>query len=378
MNKDNIRRVGIVVAVVAVLVVLLSIYNQHAYVFERVEEQEVGVRFRSGRIVEIVGPGVYSDVALFADLKRVSSEAVSFSVEDPEVITADRQRVGLRVSGDVFRPGVARSEELRTLWASYQGLFLSDDALRTRVIDLALQAMKSCVGDRTFNDSVIGASRDDLRICIDENLSVLAADLGLEVKNVTVPNVILSEEVQASLDAITKSRLDTELAQQDAIKAREQSAADQAREEGAIRVQLARQQEEVRQKTILSQLERERLEAERSVIEAEKSNDLFSAQQDLEINQVRAEAALTAARADLAAEIVRAELYSANPDYVYIEALRANASALNPTDKIIFTQEGTAPSIVVSSSGILPVVDNLGDGADGATPETVAPEPAEP
>jgi regulator of protease activity HflC (stomatin/prohibitin superfamily) len=360
--------------VVAVLVVLFSIYNQHAYVFERVEEQEVGVRFRSGRIVEIVGPGVYSDVALFADLKRVSSEAVSFSVEDPEVITADRQRVGLRVSGDVFRPGVARSEELRSLWASYQNLFLSDDALRTRVIDLALQAMKSCVGDRTFNDSVIGASRDDLRICIDENLSELAADLGLEVKNVTVPNVILSEEVQASLDAITKSRLDTELAQQDAIKAREQSAADQAREEGAIRVQLARQQEEVRQKTILSQLERERLEAERSVIEAEKSNDLFSAQQDLEINQVRAEAALTAARADLAAEIVRAELYSANPDYVYIEALRANASALNETDKIIFTQEGTAPSIVVSSSGILPVVDNVGGDGEVTVPEP-APEP---
>jgi hypothetical protein len=221
---------------------------------------------------------------------------------------------------------------------------------------------------------VIGASRDDLRICIDENLSELAADLGLEVKNVTVPNVILSEEVQASLDAITKSRLDTELAQQDAIKAREQSAADQAREEGAIRVQLARQQEEVRQKTILSQLERERLEAERSVIEAEKSNDLFSAQQDLEINQVRAEAALTAARADLAAEIVRAELYSANPDYVYIEALRANASALNETDKIIFTQEGTAPSIVVSSSGILPVVDNVGGDGEVTVPEP-APEP---
>ena len=117
----------------------------------------------------------------------------------------------------------------------------------------------------------------------------------------------MSAEAQSSLDAITKSRLDTELAAQDAIKAREQAAADQAREEGAVRVQLARQQEEMRQRTILAELERERLEAQFSVIEAEKANSLLAAQKDLEINRVQAEAAMQAARAELAPELIRAE-----------------------------------------------------------------------
>jgi uncharacterized membrane protein YqiK len=354
---SSLRWLAIAVAVIVVLGIILVFLGQHFYFLTRVNQQEVGVRFRGGRIYEVVGPGVYSDVALYAELKKVSSEAVSFSVEDPEVITLDRQRVGLRVSGDVFRPGIGKSDVLRDLWPSYQGIYLSDDALKNRVIDLALQAMKSCVGDRTFNSNVIGASRDELRVCIDQNLNELSQNLGLIVKNVTIPNVILSAEVQASLDAITKSRLDTELAQQDAIKAKEQAAADQAREEGAVRVELARQQEEMRQRTTLAELERERLEAQSAVIEAEKANSLLAAQKDLEINKVHAEAAMEAARAQLASELILADLYAGNPAYAYIQALLANASALTEADKIIFTQEGSTPTIVVPGPGIVPTVE---------------------
>jgi hypothetical protein len=163
--------------------------------------------------------------------------------------------------------------------------------------------------------------------------------------------------VQASLDAITKSRLDTELAQQDAIKAKEQAAADQAREEGAIRVQLAKQQEEVRQKTILATLEEERLQAQRAVIEAEKSNNLLAAEKDLEINKALADAAAEAARAELAQELALAQLYAEHPEYVRLQAILANASALSATDKIIFTPEGVTPTIVLPGPGISPVVD---------------------
>ena len=355
--------------IVVLLVILLAVLGQHFYFLARIDPQEVGVRFRGGRITEVVGPGVYSDFALYADIKRVSSEAVSFSVTDPEVITLDRQRIGLVVSGDVFRPNVGQFELLRELWPEYRGLYLSDEALRTRVTDLALQAMKSCVGDRTFNNNVIGSARDDLRVCVDTELDALATNLGLTVKNVAVPNVMLSEEVQASLDSITRSRLDTELAAQDAIKAKEQSAADQAREEGAVRVTLARQQEEVRQKTTLAKLEEERLKAQRVVIEAEKANDLLSAQKDLEINQVRAEAAVAAARAELASELILADLYATNPAYAYFQAVLANASALTAADKIIFTQEGTSPTIVVPGAGIVPTVDTTPE-----VPPVEAPE----
>lgn len=352
-----VKTIVILVGIVIGLIIILAIAGQHMYLFTRVDQQEVGVRFRGGKIHEIVGPGVYSDMAIYARLEKVSSEKVFFSVQDEEVVTLDRQRVGLVVSGDIFRPGFDRTEVLKAKWAEYRTLYLSDEALVIRVEDLARQSMKSCVGDRTFDENVIGASRDELLTCIDEQLNKRAEELGLTIKNVAVPNVILSPEVQASLDAITKSRLDTELAQQDAIKAKEQAAADQAREEGAVRVQLAKQQEEVRQKTILAQLEEERLQAQRAVIEAEKSNDLLSAQKDLQINKARADAAIEAARAELAKELALAELYAEHPEYVRLQAILANASALKATDKIIFTPEGVTPTIVLPGPGISPVVD---------------------
>jgi len=346
-----------VTGALVLLALLAAILSPHLYLFTRVDAQEVGVRFRAGRIVEVVGPGVYSDFGWYANIKKVNIEAVTFSVTDPEVITLDRQRIGLEVSGDVFRPNIGQIEALTNLWPKYQLLYLDDEALKARVTDLALQAMKSCVGDRTFNNNVIGASRDQLRVCVDSEVNRLAGELGLTVKNVAVPNVILAPEVQTSLDRITQSRLDTELAQQDAIKAREQSAADQARQEGEVRVALARQQEEVRQQTTLAQLQKERLEAERAVIEAEKANDLLSAQKDLEINRIRAEASLEAARATLAQEIILAELYAQNPDYAYLQAVQINASALSQSDKFIFTQEGTTPTIVVPGPGIVPTAE---------------------
>ena len=69
------------------------------------------------------------------------------------------------------------------------------------------------------------------------------------------------------------------------------------------------------------------------------------------------EAAIEAARAQLASELLLADLYAENPDYVYLQALLANASALTEADKIIFTQEGSAPTIVVPGPGIVPTVE---------------------
>jgi hypothetical protein len=356
-GSGTIKWLIIAGVVVVVLAVVAAVSSQHFYFFERIDPQQVGVRFRGGRIYQVVGPGVYSDVGWFAKIEKVSIEGITFTVSDPEVVTKDRQRVGFVVSGDVFRPDIGEGGVYEALWPQYRNLYLSDEALQSRVTDLALQALKSCVGDRTFNDNVIGSSRDELRVCIDGELNRLSGNLGLVVKNVAIPNVILSAEVQTSLDAITQSRLDTELATQDAIKAKEQSAADQAREEGAVRVTLARQQEEVRQQTILAELQREKLEANRAVIEAEKANDLLAAQKDLEINKAKADAAVESARAELALETVLAELYRRNPDYAYLEALSLNASALKETDKIIFTQEGTTPTIVVPGAGIMPTVE---------------------
>jgi uncharacterized membrane protein YqiK len=379
-----------VIVIVVVVGLLLAFSSQFFYLFEKINEQEVGLQFRSGRIHNIVGPGVYSDFGLFVEMQKVSSQAIPFTVTDEEIITKDKQRIGLVVSGDIFRPNLAQRDVLRNLWAQYRGIYLNDELARTRVQDLAKQAMKVCVGDRTFDDNIIGTARDELRACSDDELSKLAANFGLQIENVVVPEVILSPEVQTALDAIVQSRLETEKAAQDKLRAEAQADAEQARQEGEIRIEQSRIQEQAKQETILAQLEQDkilaqkavieaeraneqaRVQAERAVIEAQKTNELFAAQQDLEINKALALAASEKAKADLAPRLALAELYATYPGFLELQKVQANAGALQTTDKIIFTPEGTIPNLVIPGPGIVPTVET------GPAAKTQPAEPAAP
>ncbi len=374
----------VLIIIVIVLGVLMSFFSQFFYLFERVEEQEVGVQFQSGRIVNIVGPGVYSDFGFYVELRRISSQAIPFDVQDDEIITRDKQRLGLVVSGDIFRPNLAQKDVLQEKWAEYRNIFLDDNLARSRVQDLAKQAMKVCVGDRNFDDNVVGTARDELRACIDNEVSDLAANFGLQIENVVVPNVILSPAVQAALDAIVQSRLETEKAAQDKLRAEAQASAEQARQEGEIRIEQSRIQEQARQETTLARLQQERIlaqravieaeraneqtrvQAERAVIEAQKANELFAAEQDLAINRALAEAATEKAKADLAPQLALAELYSRYPGFLELQKVQANANALQSTDKIIFTPEGTVPNLVIPGPGIVPTVNTGTTGPGGA------------
>lgn len=384
-----LRPLIIVILIIVVIGLIGSFLGQFVYLFQTVEEQEVGVRFQGGRIVEVVGPGVYSDFGLFVRLERVSTQAVSFQVSDEELITKDKQRIGLVVSGDVFRPGLTSRDLLRTGWAQYRDLYLDNELLRTRVRDLAQQSMKVCIGDRTFDDNVVGTARDELRACIDTELNDLTGRLNLRVENLVVPDVILSPEVQVALDQIVQSRLSTEKAAQDELKAKAEAAAEQARQEGEIRVEQSRIQEQTRQQITLAELEQQRLQAQLVIIEAERANDiarldteqarieaqkrneLLAAQRDLEINQALALAAAEKANADVAVQSALAAIYAANPDYLQLQIVQANASAINPTDKLIFTPEGMIPTLVLPGPGIVPTVET-GGGETAVSPPAPA------
>ena len=364
-----------VIVIVVVILFLMLFARNFFYAFERVDEQEVGVQFQGGRIKNVVGPGVYTDVGLFVQIVRVSSQAIPFNVEDQEIITKDKQRIGLMVSGDIFRPNISQADMIQALWAQYRSIYLQDDLARSRMQDQARQAMKVCVGDRTFDDNVVGTARDVLRQCIDDELNERAKNFGLRVENLVVPDVILSGAVQSALDAIVQSRLETEKAAQDKLRADAQADAEQARQEGEIRIEQSRIQEQARQQTALAQLEEQkvaaqkavieaeranelaRVEAERAVIEAQKQNELLAAQRDIEIAQALAVAAEEQAKAQIAVETALATLYAGRPEYVQLLIAQANASALRNTDKVIFTPEGVTPTLVLPGPGIVPTVD---------------------
>lgn len=379
------RAVLIGVGAFVLILILFGFMSNFFYFFERIDEDEVGVQFVSGRIKNVVGPGIYSDAGLFVEMRRVSSQAIAFSVSDAELITRDKQRIGLVVTGDIFRPRLEERDLLQSLWGEYSALYQDDASARVRIEDRAKQAMKVCVGNRGFDDNVIGTGRDELRECIDDELNKLADNYGLTVDNVAVPEVILSPEVQARLDEIVQSRLQTEKAAQDKLKADAEAAAEQARQEGEIRVQQSRIQEESRQQKTLAELEEAKIVAQRAVIEAEranelarveaeqaiivaeKDNDLLAAERDLDIETARALAAAERAKADVATQVALAEVIADSPGFLQLQIAQSNAGALTAIDKIIFTPAGTTPTIVVPGPGIVPTMD-VNQGETAATP----------
>ena len=387
ISGKTIGRILLVIGGVIIVFIIFNMLGNFFYFFNPVEQQEVGVQFQNRRISNIVGPGVYSDMGVFVGLETISTQAIPFNVVDEEMITSDKQRIGLKVTGDIFRPGLEDQDLIRAQWSRYRGIYLDDALARARVEDLVRQSMKVCVGDRTFDNNIIGTSRDALRACIDTEVNELVSELGLRVENLVIPDVILSEAVQVALDAIVQSRLETEKAAQDQLRAKAEAGAEQAKQEGQIRVEQSRIQEQARQGILLAQLEQEQLAAQLAVIEQQKQNDLATvgkqqavtlaerqrdllvAQEDLEIARITTERAIVDAEARTAVEQVLAILYETNPEYLTLLLAQANASALNGTDKVIFTPEGTVPNLVLAGPGIVPTVDttpNTAPATDGA------------
>jgi hypothetical protein len=72
---------------------------------------------------------------------------------------------------------------------------------------------------------------------------------------------------------------------------------------------------------------------------------------------------------DLATQLTLADLYAQHPGYLQLQMVQANASALNSADKIIFTPEGTTPTIVLPGPGIVPTVETTSAPTGPVTPQ---------
>ncbi|HNK62511.1 MAG TPA: SPFH domain-containing protein [Anaerolineales bacterium] len=335
---------GLVVVVLAIA--FLASFSKSFWYFEVIENDEVGVTVEAGEITGVRQPGIAYNFGLFVDLIKVKTSAVAITVDDAELITIDKQRIGLQVTADVFRPREA--DIVISNYSRYRNIYSSDESLTQRMTAFTLQAMKVCVGDKKFDEAVIGSGRDNLRNCIDDELSALAEPLGLEVRNVAVPQVIISPEVQAALDAIVQSRLATEKAKQDAQKAEQEAAAQQAVEEGRIRVEQSKLQEEARQQATLQALKKQQLEAELAVIEQQTINT----EAQIELTRAQQKVADEQARVDIAKELALAEMYAQHPEYVALQVALANASAIKDTDKFIYTPEGVFPNLILTNGAI--------------------------
>jgi len=355
-----------------VLLLLVAVVLLSGCIMGSVDPDEGAVIVNAGRLEGVVGPGFQFSLNPVKTMHVYKRSALNFCVTDPEILTRSDaqegqqaglgQSIGLQACADVFRPGPEDSARVENLWVNYRGVFDSDEALIGSGEQLGLmqrlakQAMKVCVGQRTFEQAVVGTARDELRQCIDSELSALAENYGLDVQNVVVPEVILTPDQQQILQEIGSSKFRTEQARQREREAVANAQAEAARQRGEIEVEQARIQEKLKQDAITAELRAQALAAERAAIEADKSNAIYAAEQDLKLAELARQKAEVDAQAKLAPELARAQMYGANPAYVDLLIQQAWANAYRQTDKV-----GANPQVILSGQAPVPTLDVGGE-----------------
>src|SRR5512141_2890815 len=106
-------------ALVVLVVMFFALDSVFGYAMYRIEANQVGVKFRASQPYKVVGPGVWTELGLWEDIKPVNITGLPFTVLDPEVLTKDQQRLGIEIAGTVHRPGLDKADILIANWANY-------------------------------------------------------------------------------------------------------------------------------------------------------------------------------------------------------------------------------------------------------------------
>lgn len=342
---------GIAVAIV-ILVVVFVLFSGSAvfgYMLHYVNTDEVGVKIQNGEVREIVGPGSYSDpFSWFADIVNVKVSGLPFSASDDDVLVKEAaQTIGVQVSGTVFRPRDA--ETLISKWALY-GIYYRDETLLLEAVQTqARQAIKVCVGDRTFEQAAVGTNRDDLGNCIDSTMDRLLANFGLIVENVVVPDIAISERARERINAITDAQNQAEQAVAESTRVFAEGQRDLAEQQVIIQITQGANQELLRQQATSSAIELTVIAADRQVLEAELANEEFAAQRREEIQGIQLEIDRLIAQSETVEEEELARIINTYPRYAQYLRDQLTAEALQNA-RLVYLTTGTNPLQIIGDT----------------------------
>lgn len=354
-RSSSLNSTLIVLAIVflfLVAVALLVLPNIFGYMFQVVNSGEVGVLTRYGEFIEVLPPGMYTNPFDWgADITNVNVSAITFEITDPEVALAGeemesiKQSIGVMATGTVFRPGVAGRGNVSgltaALWSDYRAIYTNDESLKETLAYATKQALKVCVGPRTLASAAVGSQRNDLANCVGIELSSNLMPYALSVANIAVPDVILPDEIKASIlrqseleQGISEANLQVELVHAQGLQ-------DAAAVRASVQVTAASQQSQLEARSTLASAERQAIEDEQAVVIAQATLD------GLVLENQRAQAAISLEIATIkaqseTAQVTRlAQLYQENPEYVNYLISVAYAEGLRTIEKVFYIPADT-------------------------------------
>jgi hypothetical protein len=346
-------RIPIIVAVVLGLLLVCGLLfrgmSLFGYLVHEVQENELGIKTIWGKFDSVLTPGTYSAPFEFgADIENIVISGIPFEAQDDEVLIRDaEQTIGVLVRGTIFRPRDPQVIEDR--WSLYKSYYTDEVVLVAEVQQQARQAMKSCVGERNFEQAAVGQDRNDLRLCIETELTTLLSNYGVTVANVVVPNIVISELAKERIDAITDAQNQAQVALAEATRVLADSERDIAQRQAEIRVTQGAIQEGFRQQATAGAIQLTSIAADREVSAAQLELENFEAQRREEIQIIQLRIDQLVAQSETVTEAQIAQIVQSNPRYAQFLRDQLTAEALGQA-RLVYLAAGTNPLQIIGDS----------------------------
>jgi membrane protease subunit HflC len=175
---------SVLIGIVALLVLLsLSLFT--------VDQRQHAIVFRLGEIVSIkTAPGLFAKIPVFDNVRYFDTRILTFDAEEPErYLTSEKKNVLV----DSFVKW--RIEDVRQYYITVRG----DEALaRIRLQQTVNDSLRAEFGKRTVHE-VVSGQRDKIMNVVREKLDADAAKIGVQVLDVRLKRVDLTQEVSESV-----------------------------------------------------------------------------------------------------------------------------------------------------------------------------------
>jgi len=337
-----------------VVLIILVVFLANSFVLKRVEPTEMAIITRGGQLQSVVGSGTYTQ---FGFLKKSKLDTFSVAIiplnsTDPEVLTkpTDNSKndessvgmpVGFEIVGDIQIP--TDPITLMNNWARYGVMYKNPETLEERVDSFTREAMKVCGGAFTFYE-ITALRRVEFATCISDAVTdKVEKEYSVRVTNVTIANIILSNTVLERINAVIDLQQQVDLEKQTAELATATGERKEAENTASIQATMATAIEQAKQDAILAVQEAISVASRQEVVIAKI--DLIALQQDLADEELTL--AKTKAVEHLSNEARMAEILQGSPNYYSFLVAELNSKALQNVDKLIVSDEGTAPQIVM-------------------------------
>lgn len=227
---------------------LIAVGSSACYCQDGVSASQVGLKIDSGRVVEVVGAGIYTDMGLYSDLVQIDTSAKTLELSDPDLVTSDKQPIGVSVAVTYARKRDAESVNL--LWSRYNGEAKDDKTLDGQVRSRVPAQVKTVTAAHTL-DELIGTApgdKDGRPLVTKELFDLLKPQLdafGIELLDVRFSNFAPDGKYLDTLKEKALVGLRQEISKQTTLQLEQQLLQEQAQTK--IELEKARRTNEVKE-----------------------------------------------------------------------------------------------------------------------------------